>query len=386
MTPDTIPIFVYGTLRDADVLATVLDGAEARLRPQPATLSDYTVLCAVDGPFPVLRTRTGARAEGMLLTPMDREIADRLDFFEGSYDYALETRQVETADGPVQARVYIPRADEPDTGAPWDLEVWRRTAKPVFLEMSDELTARQNGGTIPNRRSVLFRALQRVNARAEAPAVLRSQAGPGAVAVEGTDRCYSGFFATEIWSYRHRLFRGGMSDILNREVFVTGDAVAVLPWDPRSDRLLLIEQVRAGLIARGDPNPWNLEVIAGIQDRQEPPEETARREAREEAGLALGRMVLTGRYYTSPGSLTEFITSFIAEADLSAYSPGVHGLASEHEDIRTMIVSREEALRALDSGEARNAPLMLALHALERQRGALADAWSAPVAKPAAPV
>ena len=54
------------------------------------------------------------------------------------------------------------------------------------------------------------------------------------------------------------------------EVFVTGDAVSVLPWDHRTDRVLLIEQIRAGLIGRGDPNPWNLEVIAGLRDLPEP--------------------------------------------------------------------------------------------------------------------
>ncbi|MEM7613502.1 MAG: hypothetical protein AAF245_00555, partial [Pseudomonadota bacterium] len=94
------------------------------------------------------------------------------------------------------------------------------------------------------------------------------------------------------------------------------------------------------------------------------------------------RMVEAGRYYTSPGGQTEFITTFLAEADLSGYRPGVHGLATEHEDIRTMVVSRAQALDALDRGEARNAPLMLALYALERQRETLTQAWSSPVAAP----
>lgn len=376
------PIFVYGTLRDREVLAIALGGAEARLAPIPAHLPDHLALTFSEGPFPVLRPRPGAQAEGLLLTPMDQDITDRLDFFEGSYDYSLEPREVQTADGPRQARVYIPGASITDTGVPWDIDAWRDTAKPIFLEMCREIVGRHLDGQVRGRRSLLLRAIQRVNARDGAPAILRSEAGPGALEVTATERLHDGFFATEAWEYRHRLFRGGTSDTLRREVFVTGDAVAVLPWDPATDQLLLIEQVRAGLVARGDPNPWNLEIIAGLQDQQEPPEATARREAQEEAGLTLGRMVEAGRYYTSPGGQTEFITTFLAEADLSGYRPGVHGLATEHEDIRTMVVSRAQALDALDRGEARNAPLMLALYALERQRETLAKAWSCPVAAP----
>ncbi len=119
----------------------------------------------------------------------------------------------------------------------------------------------------------------------------------------------------------------------------------------------------------------NLEVVAGLRDRVESPEETARREAREEAGLELGRMVQVAAYYPSPGAMTEFITSFIAEADLSRKTEGLHGLDSEHEDIRTLILPREEAMAALERGEARNAPLMIALYELERRRAELAESW-----------
>ena len=86
-------------------------------------------------------------------------------------------------------------------------------------------------------------------------------------------------------------------------------------------------------------------------------------------------MVRIGAYYPSPGAVTEFITGFIAEADLSRKTEGVHGLDAEHEDIRTLILPRAEAMAALDTGEARNAPLMVSLYELERRRAALARDW-----------
>ena len=98
---------------------------------------------------------------------------------------------------------------------------------------------------------------------------------------------------------------------LDRAVFTSGDAVTVLPFDPRAGTVLLIEQFRAGPYARRDPRPWCIEAVAGRCDRPEPPEATARREAREEAGLELGRLERIAGYYPSPGIAAEYITAFV---------------------------------------------------------------------------
>ena len=162
---------------------------------------------------------------------------------------------------------------------------------------------------------------------------------------------------------RHRRFDGGMSDALDRAVFTSGDAVTVLPFDPRAGSVLLIEQFRAGLHARRDPHPWCLETVAGRCDRIEPPEATARREAREEAGLELGRLERIAGYYPSPGTMAEFITAFVGEADLGG-AGGTHGLAEEHEDIRALVVPLEvgdgRARRGRDQQRALDAVALLA--------------------------
>ncbi len=374
MTATSVSIFVYGTLRDSDVLRLVLGEAADRLHPVPAVLLDHATETAAAGPYPVLRARDGQQAQGLLLTPMDAEIMACLDFFDGAYDYTQDQRKVLTAKGAVEARVYVPSARVVTTGVAWDLAAWQATDKPLFLEMGAEVMEHRPQGHARGR-GLLLRGLQRLNAAEASPEVLRSRPAAGDLVLESTERAHSGFFVTDVLHYRHRRFDGAMSGPLRREVFVTGDAVTVLPWDPTTDQVLLIEQVRAGLVARRDPNPWNLEVIAGLRDKAESAEATARREAAEEADLSLGRMAETGRYYSSPGILTEFITGFIGEADLSQVQAGVHGLASEDEDIRTLILPRSEAMRALERGEARNAPLMLSLLALERMREGLLRDW-----------
>jgi nudix-type nucleoside diphosphatase (YffH/AdpP family) len=114
--------------------------------------------------------------------------------------------------------------------------------------------------------------------------------------------------------------------------------------------------------------------VAGRCDRTEPLEATVRREAQEEAGLVIGRLERITSYYPSPGIMSEYITAFVAEADLSQ-AGGVHGLAEEHEDIRSFIVPLEAALAAADAGEVNNAPLLLSLWWLDRHADRLRAEW-----------
>jgi nudix-type nucleoside diphosphatase (YffH/AdpP family) len=185
---------------------------------------------------------------------------------------------------------------------------------------------------------------------------------------------YARFLAVEDHVLRHRRFDGAMSAPLVRAVLASGDAATVLPFDPARGRVLLVEQVRAGPFARRDPHPWTLEAVAGRCDGMEPPEETARREAREEAGVELGRLERIAGFYPTPGIAAEFITAFIGEADLGA-DGGVHGLAAEDEDIRTIVVPLARAFAALASGEVSNAPLLVSLLWLQRHHRKLAAGW-----------
>ena len=377
--PDTadadLTIFVFGTLRDPDVLAVALGEAYTGVVAAPAHLPDHRAWTATTGPFPALRPEPGVVAPGLLLRPGSVEIRRRLDAFEGPFAYELAPVTVDGPDGPVRALGYL--ADDVSvTDKPWLLEEWAETEKPLFLEMAREVAA--FGHVPPHARGGLVRrASARLNARRQEVAPrLRSDFGPDDIVEHEVLRRHNGFFVTEEHVFRHRRFDGSLSPRITRETFVTGDTVSVLPWDPRTDRLLLIEQVRTGLLARGEPNPWSLEVVAGFIDRDEPAEAAARREAAEEAGLILGRMHRIGRFYLSPGALTEVMTSFIAEVDLSDIADGIHGVATENEDIRAFVVPRTEAVAALDTGEAGNAPLVFSLMALELHRDQLTRAWA----------
>ncbi len=150
---------------------------------------------------------------------------------------------------------------------------------PEALALADVIL-RWHGVLPPDRLRARLAAL-RVEAASRARAQASAMADPMAVKVEGRASGHAGFFALDVVTLRHRRFAGGLSDPLRREVFVSGDAVTVLPYDPIRDRVLLVEQFRAGAYGRGDPRPWQIEAIAGRIDPGETPEAAARREAEE---------------------------------------------------------------------------------------------------------
>jgi nudix-type nucleoside diphosphatase (YffH/AdpP family) len=182
---------------------------------------------------------------------------------------------------------------------------------------------------------------------------------------------FQDFLSVQKTVLSHALFNGGHSAPVTRLAVMSGDAVTVLPWDPIRQRVLLVEQFRAGPMARGDAQPWSLEAIAGRIDTGEQPEDAAKREAHEEAGLTLNALHKIAGYYPSPGILAEYITSFVAICDLPDGIAGVFGQPDEAEDIRTHLVSLDDLMTLVQTGQVANAPLILSAFWLFQNRNTL---------------
>ena len=95
---------------------------------------------------------------------------------------------------------------------------------------------------------------------------------------------YQGFFKLNKVQFKHKLFAGGWSGTVTRELLIKGAASAMVAYDPVLDNVVLVEQVRIGAY---DPtstqSPWLLELIAGMVEEGETPESVALRESEEEA-------------------------------------------------------------------------------------------------------
>lgn len=183
-------------------------------------------------------------------------------------------------------------------------------------------------------------------------------------------RClHQGFFRLEQVRLRHRLFEGGWSGEVVREVHCRHDAVGVLLYDVERDAVVLVEQIRAGALSDPD-SPWKLEVVAGLVEAGESPAEVARREAMEEAGCPVGELVELHTYYPSPGACDERVTLYCALVDSSGLG-GVHGVDEEHEDIRVHVLGFSQAWELLQAGRLDNAMCLIAFHWLAGQRASL---------------
>jgi len=196
-----------------------------------------------------------------------------------------------------------------------------------------------------------------------------------AIEITGREIAYQGFFRIDRYRLRHRLYAGGWSGELKREVFERGNAVGVLLYDPARDALVLVEQFRLPAHLAGFP-AWQLEIVAGIIDRPgESAVDVVRREAKEEAGLAIeGDVLPIHRYLTSPGGSTETVALYCGRVD-SSDAGGIHGLADEQEDIKVVVESYDQTMALLRADKIDNGFTITALYWLAANRERLRREW-----------
>ncbi len=365
-------LFIFGTLCDADLRDLVVGRA---VTPRPARLPDHRAMRVRGEVFPMTVPAPGAMLEGFVLDLDEREMA-RVVHFEDEVEFGLRDVEVRAGDG-VETAVMFSATLEPSNEA-WDLDVWRRGGKAFFIECAREIMECYEQGVdwsdLALWPGIKMRAAARANAATEPPR--KGVGGLGRDRVETTriERPYASLFSVEEHHIRHPRFDGGTTPELKRTVFLSGDAVTVVPYDPARDAVLLVTQWRAGPHVRGDRDPWPLEAVAGRIDANETAEAAARREAEEEAGVTLGRMRKVAAYYPSPGAAAEFVTAFVGEADLAG-TGGAHGQPDEDEDILSLVVPFDEALEMVESFEANTSPVLITLLWLARHRAALREEW-----------
>jgi len=184
---------------------------------------------------------------------------------------------------------------------------------------------------------------------------------------------YRGFFRLEKYRLKHTLFGGGWSPEISRELFVRGSCVAVLLYDPRVDKVVLIEQFRAGAIIKPD-RAWLIEIVAGAVEEGETAEGVAYRESIEEEGCEIQDLIVINEFYTTPGGASERITLFCGKVDSSQIG-GIYGLDHEHEDILVTTVNFDEAYQMIENGTIESAIPIIAIQWLALNKQKLRQQW-----------
>ncbi|MEH6646286.1 NUDIX domain-containing protein [Sulfitobacter sp.] len=359
-------LFFYGSLRHAPLLETVLGRSFDADTLRATTLSDHSVYAVADQPFPMLVPEAGGRAEGLLASGLTASDVARLNFYEGGFAYDLVDVVLENGEA---AEVYLCAPDQWRTEGLWDFEAWVDRWAAMSCHAAREVMRYLTSHT-PEQVAAMF---PQIRARAWSRVLgARTHAGQGVfdgkVEINRQECAYVGFFAMQEVSLRHSRFGGGMSPMLERSYLVGGDAALVLPYDPKRDRVLLVEQMRVGPLGRGDPEIWHLEPIAGRIDPGESPEQTARREAREEANLEIEALETVARGYCSPGDSTGYFHIFVGLADLPDDAAVVSGLESEAEDIRSRLISYTDFIDMAEQQAIANTPLALLAYWLVHHR------------------
>ena len=196
------------------------------------------------------------------------------------------------------------------------------------------------------------------------------------IEILGEQTLYEGFFTLKRIQFKHKLFAGGQSGVVTRELLIKGAASAVIAYDPKEDSVILVEQVRIGAAYQPESSrsPWLLELIAGMVEKGEKPEDVALRESEEEAGIQVKNLTHCLSVWDSPGGIVERIHLFAGEVD-SSQAKGIHGLAEENEDIRVQVVKREQAYQWMCEGKIDNGIAVIGLQWLQLNYAQLQQSW-----------
>lgn len=194
--------------------------------------------------------------------------------------------------------------------------------------------------------------------------------GDRRVEIRRQDRLLDDFFKVDEIIVAHQRHDGRMSADQRRLVFDRGDAIAVLLFDANVRSVILVEQFRLpALIARrrdsvSTSDGWMTELVAGMIDADETPEQAAIRETFEETGYRIVEPRRIGQFFSSPGGSSERFTLYFAPVSEAQRDGNGGGVAGE-EDIRVFKSGVEQLFTRLAQGAIDDPKLAIAAYWLK---------------------
>ena len=355
-------IFVFGTLKSETLRTIVLGRGLAPIDVCTASIKGFCVYWAKEGPFPVMVPQESSEAHGLVLKNLSDVDVERLNYYELGFDYVLSPTSVETNVGLAKVSAYFCNNSDMATKKLWSYDDWLSDHSEIQYIAAKEFLDFFGTKYSDTAQAMYNRIFKRAEVYANEATSLGNviEKGPESstnIQVENIQREYLGFFALNQISLKYSQFDGDISELKNRVILMGSEASLILPYDPILDKVLLVEQFRIGPFCRGDRTPWVFEPVAGIIEVGETPEEAAKREVFEEAGLEVTQLVKMGSGYPNPGEATSYFYNYIAIVDLSEYSPGIYGAKNEGEDIRTHVIDFTTVLNWSVSNKLRVLPL-----------------------------
>ena len=158
---------------------------------------------------------------------------------------------------------------------------------------------------------------------------------------------------------KYKKYNGKWSQDIRRELFGGAQVAAVLPYDPIKKEIVMIQQFRPGNVSKNFDN-YLFEIVAGIIDKEEKPEQTAKRECLEETGCKIKKLEPIQGYFPAPGSSESFYHLFLGEVE-AFEGERIMGLKIENEDIRVRSFKIDQIKEKMQKGEILNGLTLIAL-------------------------
>ncbi len=185
-------------------------------------------------------------------------------------------------------------------------------------------------------------------------------------------RAYEGHFNVTKYELSHEKYNGDVTPLLHRELVNRNNAVAMVAYDPVTDEVIFVEQFRVGAIE--EQQPWLIEVVAGLVEENESPEQVVRRESQEEIGCQPDELIKIAGFYTTPGGNSEWVDLYIGKISVTDIAK-TGGLEDEGEDIKIIVVPASDISYMLSTGEVRSAISIVGLQWFLMNRDNIRQQW-----------
>ena len=183
-------------------------------------------------------------------------------------------------------------------------------------------------------------------------------------------KVFVGYSLIEEITFSQTDHQGNISDRVSREIFSKGDAVAIVPFEPSTNLIWLVKQMRpAALLSECEPYQW--EIPAGLISKDETAEEAARRELEEETCLKNTQLRYICNFFPSPGNSKDRVFLFVAIVENGAIRDGRGGVNEESEFIDFRAFNYEEVLELVQKNIVQNSTTMLGIMLLDKYRSEL---------------
>jgi ADP-ribose pyrophosphatase len=169
---------------------------------------------------------------------------------------------------------------------------------------------------------------------------------------------YEGFLRVYRYEFDAEKHGGGMRRT-SWEMMERGHAVAVLAHDPVRDEVVLGNEFRPGVLVAGE-YPYRDNLIAGGIKNDETVLQAAVREMQEETGLVLSDpLLIHPGAYVSSGGTSEKVAIVYGTVD-TGHAGGIHGNATENEDILTVVLPTKVFIDRVRSGDINDLKTLVA--------------------------